>query len=325
MKIKAALLTEINKPLEYKSIELNEEVLTSGFSLIDMKFSSLNRRDLYISLGKYAKIKTPVILGSDGSGIVDDELVLINPSMNWVNNKAHQPDNYQILGMPQNGTFAEKLVIQKEQIYPIPAHLSLEEAATLPLAGLTAYRVLLSKCKLSKEDTVLITGAGGGVSTFAIQFSLAVGAKVFITSGNSEKIKYFLSRGVVGGKNYRVEGWEKELLVESGGFDVIIDSAGGEDFSKLLKVAKPGARIGVYGGTKGSVTDFSPQVLFWKQLNIFGSTMGNKSDFEDMLDFVSKYKIVPIIDKIFHLKNINEALERMKNQRQIGKILLKNV
>lgn len=323
--MKAAFLTEIGKPLEYRTAELPGGPLSDGFSLIDLKYSSLNRRDLYILTGKYAKIITPVIPGSDGSGILNNRPVLINPSLNWMNNAAHQPEDYHILGMPQNGTFAEKLIIQEEQVYPVPGHLSLEEAAALPLAALTAYRVLFSKCKLTREDTVLITGAGGGVSTFAIQFSLAIGARVFITSGSPEKIKYFLTRGVEGGKNYTAQDWDKELGREAGGFDVIIDSAGGEGFGKLLKLAKPGGRIGVYGGTTGIVPNFSPQVLFWKQLSIFGSTMGNRSDFQNMLDFVSSYKIVPVIDKIFHLGEINKAFERMKNQNQIGKILIKNV
>ncbi len=321
--MKAAVLTEVNKPFVFKSYSLDKEIL-NNMSKVEMQFSALNRRDYFISIGKYARIQTPIILGSDGSGLLDGRRVLFNPSMNWVGSENHQPNDYQILGMPQSGTFSEKILIQNSQIYDIPHHLTMEEGAALPLAGLTAYRVLVNKCKIQRGETVLITGAGGGVSTFLIQFCLAIGARVFVTSGNTDKISYFSNIGIEAGVLYTDDNWDKDLLRLSEGFDVIIDSAGGDGFGKLLKLAKPGGRIGVYGGTMGIVNNFSPQILFWKQLTVYGSTMGSRKDFEDMLDFVSKYKIHPIIDKIFDLSDINLAFQRMKNQQQIGKILLKN-
>ena len=109
----------------------------------------------------------------------------------------------------------------------------------------------------------------------------------------------------------------------AGGFDVVIDSAGGEGFAKLPGLCNPGARIGIYGGTLGKVNGLSPQILFWKQISIHGSTMGNAADFKNMLHFVNQHQIIPVIDRVFELDAVNEAYARMQEGAQFGKIVLK--
>jgi len=111
----------------------------------------------------------------------------------------------------------------------------------------------------------------------------------------------------------------------SGGIDVIVDSAAGPDFNNYLKVINPGGRLVVYGGTRGNIQNLSPQILFWKQVSILGSTMGSDKDFTDMLDFVNKYKIKPVLDSLYDLQDFNIALNRMKTGIQFGKIVLKNM
>lgn len=321
--MKAVVLREINQKIEIDDVQLSQSNDPS-WGVVDLHFSAINRRDYYISKGQYAKIVTPVVLGSDGAGIFNGQQVLINPSLNWTDDTVAQPEDYNILGMPLNGTFAEKVLVPISNIHPIPTHLSLEEAAALPLAGLTAYRVLMNKCRLQPGEKVLVTGAGGGVSTFVIQFAMSIGAEVYITSGDESKLKYFIELGVAGAVNYKNTDWNKELKKMAGGFDVIIDSAGGDFFGLLLGLANPGARIGVYGGTLGVVRNFSPQMLFWKQLNIYGSTMGSNVDFKEMLDFVSEHQIHPIIHDTIEMEHVNTFFEKMDNFKTLGKIVIKN-
>lgn len=321
--MRALVLREINQPLELAEVK-DPGPGNPEQAVVDLHYSAINRRDYYIYKGQYAKIVTPVIPGSDGSGIYNGQPVLINPSLNWGEDSPAQPGDYSILGMPPDGTFAEKVLVPVSNIHPVPAHLSLPEAAAIPLAGLTAYRVLMKKCNLQRGDKVLVTGAGGGVSTFAIQFALNAGAEVYVTSGSDEKLEYFAGLGVAGAVNYKNPDWNKELKRISGGFDVIIDSAGGDFFGLLLGLAGPGGRIGVFGGTLGTVHNFSPQMLFWKQLSIFGSTMGSASDFREMLDFISTHRIRPVIHDIIEMGEVNTCFENMDRFRTLGKIVIKN-
>jgi len=151
---------------------------------------------------------------------------------------------------------------------------------------------------------------------------VAGGGEVWVTSGDDEKIDRCKGLGAQGGVNYRETDWHKGLLKAAGEFDLIIDGAGGAGFGNLLRLAKPGGRISVYGGTQGMVPNFSPQLLFWKQLTICGSTMGNDAEFADMLKLVATHRIVPVIDQVFALSAGNEALKRMDQGAQFGKIVL---
>ncbi len=291
--------------------------------VVQLKAAALNHRDVYITQSLYPKISYPVILGSDGAGLVGDREVLINPSLSWGDNPNVQAEDYSILGMPSNGTFAEQVVVPTSQIYDKPGHLSFAEAAALPLAGLTAYRALFTKCQLQVGERVLISGVGGGVALFAMQFAVALGAEVFVTSGSEAKIEKAIVLGAKGGVNYKAEQWHKALLAKAGGgFDVVIDSAGGAGFANFPKICNPGGRIAFYGGTRGNIQNLNPQIIFWKQLSIFGSTMGNDEDFRGMLDLVNTHRIQPVIDQVFPLREGVAALDRMDQGLQFGKIVL---
>jgi NADPH:quinone reductase-like Zn-dependent oxidoreductase len=170
---------------------------------------------------------------------------------------------------------------------------------------------------------VLVTGAGGGVALFAIQFALAIGSEVWVTSGSNEKLEKVKAMGAAGGVNYRNAGWDQQLKVLTGGFDIIIDSAAGDSFAALIGLCRPGAAIGLYGGTLGKMNQLVPQVLFWKQISIHGSTMGTAREFAAMLELVAKYQIHPVIDSVFSLEEVNQALKRMEEGSQFGKIVLK--
>jgi zinc-binding alcohol dehydrogenase/oxidoreductase len=318
--MQAIIISEKEK-LEYRDdVPMPEAPI--GECLVRVKAAALNHRDVWILQGQYAKIVLPAIVGSDGAGEYEGRGVLINPSIGWGDNPAIQAKGYQILGMPQSGTLADWVAVPRQQLYELPPHLSWEEAAALPLAGLTAFRAVFTKGQIRPGDKVLVTGIGGGVALFAMQFAVAVGASVYVSSGSDEKIEKARALGAAGGVNYRSENWSKILLEQSGGFDLVIDGAAGEGLAQVLKCCNAGARVAVYGGGQGVVPALSPQLLFWKQISILGTSMGTDREFAEMLDFVNRHQIKPVIDSRYSLKEGAAAFQRMKEGRQFGKIIL---
>lgn len=291
-------------------------------AFIQLKSAALNHRDLYITQGLYANIQTPCILGSDGAGESNGQRVVLYPALEWGENPAAQGRHFRVLGMPDPGTFAEQICLPKSNLYPMPPHLNWAEAAALPLAFLTAWRVLMTRCGLQKGQKVFITGIGGGVAVAAMQLALAAGAEVYVSSGSDEKIARAKAMGASDGVNYKRSDWARTLKSKSGGFDIIIDSAAGDGFAELPGLCAPGASIGLYGGTTGKVNGLSMQPVFWKQISILGSTMGTPTDFADMLQFVEKQQITPVVDAIYPLENGAEAFEKMEKGAQFGKLVL---
>lgn len=329
--MKAVVLKGKNEPLIIE--EVPSPVCNENEVLVKLKASAFNHRDLWIKKGMYAGLKYPCILGSDGSGVISDvssnlepsllgKEVMINPSFNWGDNLNVQSKEYKILGLPDDGTFAEYVKVPIQNIHEKPSYLSFEESASIPLAGLTAYRALFSRANLKQGEKVLITGVGGGVALFAFQFALAIGAEVHVTSGSDEKITRALELGAKAGYNYKENEWFKK--VPKNYFDVIIDSACGDSFANLIDFSAPAGRIAFFGGTTGNISNLSPQKIFWKQLSIFGSTMGNNEEFKAMLNFFETHKIKPILDIVLPLDSAEEAISRMNSTIQFGKIVLKN-
>ncbi|NND32072.1 MAG: zinc-binding dehydrogenase [Saprospiraceae bacterium] len=316
------------KALQYHSKEkplilddLPDPPTSSDRILYEVLASALNHRDVWICQGLYPGIQPKVTLGSDGVVKHNGQHYMINPGLDWGSDPHLPSDSYTILGMPADGTFAEKIALSQEQLFQTPGHLSVFEAAALPLAGLTAYRLLFIRCQLQASDRVCVTGIGGGVALTALQFAVATGCEVWVTSSSINKIKKAVTLGAAGGQLYTEDQWHKKLLKDSGGFDVIIDSAAGDGFSHLIAMANKGARIGIYGGSKGNISNLSPQRIFWKHLTIFGSSMGNASDFRNMVDFVDQNRIVPVVDSIFKLSDFETAFQRMRMGEQFGKIV----
>ncbi len=315
--MKALILKELGQPL---IVSDTDDPKANGGIIVDVKAAAMNHRDVWITKGMYPGIKVPIILGSDGVGLYQGKPVIINPNHNWGESEQYQSSTYHILGLPTQGTFAGKVRVDADKIRPKPEHLTMEQAAALPLGGMTAYRALMTRCQARKEDRVLISGVGGGVALFAFQFALALGCEVWVTSGSDWKIAKAEEMGAAGGLNYKTADW-KSFGKQTGGFDVIIDSAGGDGFMNLVKLCNPGGRICFYGGTRGNISKLNPQIIFWKQLSIFGSTMGSDKEFNDMVDFVDRHKIVPVIDSIYTLEGGNDAFLRMEKGLQFGKIV----
>jgi zinc-binding alcohol dehydrogenase/oxidoreductase len=329
--MKAIVLEAADKPLAFK--EVAKPTLAAGDALVKINAAALNRRDYWITIGKYAGLKYPAILGSDGAGIVaevssDDDKhwinreVIINPGYGWGDDPGFQSDDFKILGLPADGTFAEYVKVQVQQLHPKPPHLTWEQAAGLPLAGLTSYRALFTKGKAKRGDKVLVTGVGSGTGTLALQLAVAAGCQVFVTSGPGEKIARAKQLGAAAGVSYKAQDWAEQLKQLAGGFDVIIDSALGEGFAKLPDICSPGGRIVIFGGTAGNIPALNGRKIFWRQLQLIGTMMGSPEDFTNLLSFVNEHKIIPVIDEVFPLADAEKAVKKMEDSSQFGKIVL---
>lgn len=320
-RMNALVLSAVGQHLSWQT-ELEPPKPGKGDALVAVRAAALNARDLWISKGQYAGIQVPCIPGSDGAGEWEGRPVLINPSMRWGRNPKVQGPDYEILGMPRNGTFATHVLVPRAQVHPLPAHLSMEQGAALPLAGLTAWRTLTTRCRLRRGERVLITGIGGGVALQTLQLALAMGASVWVTSGDADKLQRAIGMGASGGANYKDDQWARQLKSQSGGFDVVVDAGGGNGFAQLPGLCRPAGRIGVYGGTAGAISGLSPQPIFWKQISILGSTMGTAREFGALLRFVAEHRIVPVVDRVFPMREGQQAMDYMASGARMGKIVL---
>ena len=214
--MKAVVLKDKNEPLVWEEVET--PTAAKGEVLVNIKAAAFNHRDLWIQKGQYAGLRFPIILGSDGSGVVAEigpgvqadwlgKDVIINPGMNWGEDPSFHGRDFKILGLPDNGTFADYVNVPAEYLYEKPAYLSFEEAASIPLAGLTAYRALFTRGQITKGSRVLITGIGGGVALMVLKMALAIGAEVYVTSGSDEKIEKAVALGAKLGVNYKISSY----------------------------------------------------------------------------------------------------------------------
>lgn len=329
--MQSLVLTAVKTPLELQ--EQSDLVPGSGDVVVRLKAAALNRRDYWITQGMYPGIEPPVVLGSDGAGVVqsvgdgvsEDWLgteVVINPGIAWGPHAAAQSDEFHILGLPTNGTFASEVVVPVEQLHAKPQHMSWHQAAALPLAGVTAWRATFTQGRLEPGETVLITGIGGGVATFALQYAVAIGADVWVTSSSQDKIDRAVALGAKGGFDYRDDDWTDQYRAQASAANLVIDSAGGGGYTALLELAATGGRIVNYGATTGPPEKLDLFKVFWKQLTLQGTTMGSPADFAGMLAFMTEHALAPIIDAVRPLEEGPAAVAEMKTSPQFGKTVL---
>ena len=192
----------------------------------------------------------------------------------------------------------------------------------MPLAALTAYRALVTRGEVEEGETVVIPGVGGGVAPFLVQIATALGAKVFVTSGDDEKIEAAKELGAEGGVNYKEENWSKELRGMTGGADLSVDSVGGETFDALISIAKPGSRIVSFGATTGPVEKLILPKIFLKHLTVLGTAMGTNEEFGAMLELYQERGLRPMVNETFPLEEATAAIGHMEEGTGIGKIVL---
>ena len=327
--MRAVQLPAVN---ELQVVNVPDPQPKEGEAVVELRAAALNHRDVWIKSGQYAGLKWPCIPGSDGSGVVvgvgsETETqwmgreVIINPSFGWGDSEAAQGAQFSILGLPRDGTFAGRCVVPFSQLTSKPPHLSWEEAAALPLAGLTAFRALFSRARIQPGEKVLVSGIGGGVALFALQFAVAAGAEVWVTSSSREKMARAVELGAKGGFDYRDEAWAAQAAKSPGLFDVVIDSAGGDGFGRLIDATAAGGRIAFYGATRGDAA-LPVRKIFWRQISLLGTTMGSPTDWQAMVDFVDRHGVRPVISDRFPLERARDAFALMERGEQFGKIVL---
>jgi NADPH:quinone reductase-like Zn-dependent oxidoreductase len=295
-----------------------------GEVLVELRTAALNRRDLLVRKGVYP-FPLPLVPGSDGAGIRRDtgEEVVINPGLGW----GHQEDaggpDWEILGGPRNGTYAELIAIPEANVHLRPRQFSWEEAASFPLAALTAYRALFTKGNVHGGTTVLILGAGSGVTTFAVQLAAHVGAHVLVTSSSQEKIDRAVELGAEGGFLYTAGDWAEEARAATGGngVDVVLDSVG-STWPDSLRALRKGGRAVVFGATGGEEITLTIRPFYLQWLSLLGTTMGSPSDFAALLRMLDVASVRPVIDSVRPLAEAETAQARMAAGEHFGKLVL---
>ncbi|OLQ53638.1 alcohol dehydrogenase [Bacillus licheniformis] len=293
---------------------------------VKVKSAGLNHRDLFLMNHKSER-DPHLILGSDGAGIIEEvgegvknvavqTEVIIFPTLNW-DLTENVPPVPEILGGPSDGTLAEYVIVPSQNAFKKPAYLSWEEAGVLPLSALTAYRALFTKARLKKGEHLLIPGIGSGVATYALFMAKAIGATVSVTSRSEEKRKKALHLGADYAFN-SYSNWDEQLQGEKA--DVVLDSIGPALFSEYFRHVKPNGRIVSFGASSGDDLLFPVRSLFFPQINVLGTSMGSCEEFHDMLAFIEKHKLRPVIDRTYPLERTFEAYTRMREGRQFGNI-----
>ncbi|HET7628736.1 MAG TPA: zinc-binding dehydrogenase [Bacillales bacterium] len=312
-----------------RAAEVEDRKPGIGEVKVRLKTAGLNHRDLFVP-NRHKPEDPPVVLGSDGAGIVEEigegvesvtagTEVIINPGLGWPNNAPAPPKGFEILGLPDDGTFAESVIVPAKNVVAKPASLSWEEAGVLPLGALTAYRALFTRGKLAAGQTVFIPGIGSGVATFLLQMGKAAGAKVVVSSRSEEKLQ---AARRIGADIclHNDEDWCEALKEET--VALVIDSVGAATFQRSLDVLEPGGTMVVFGASAGDQVSLNLREFFYGQYNLLGSTMGSAEEFHEMLDFVERHDIKPIIDRTFELQTIHDAFKRLQEAEQFGKIVI---
>jgi NADPH:quinone reductase-like Zn-dependent oxidoreductase len=300
--------------------------------VVELRAAALNRRDVFVRKG-VAPSPLPVIPGSDGAGVVrtlgsgvsgvaEGDEVVIFPSLGWGGGEAAPQPGFRILGGPDDGTYAELIRIPAENVMPKPKRLSWEEAAALPLAGLTAWRALISRAGLRPGETVLVLGIGGGVATFALHIARAAGARVIVTSSSDDKLSRAADLGAAAGVNYTSDDWVEQVKGQSGGgVDVVVDSVG-STWADSVNCLRPGGRLVVFGGTGGGKVEMMVRPVTMGQVSVLGTTMGSARDFAGLLRAVDTQRWTPVVDSVRSLAEAAAAHRREEAGEHFGKLVL---
>lgn len=310
---------------------------------IRVRAAALNRLDLFLLAGLPGiTINAPWIVGSDAAGEVDavgagvpdfapGDRVLVQPGLydgTCEYCRAGEQSlcvTYRILGEHVPGTCAEYIVVPASNVRRIASSVSWETAAALPLATLTAWRMIVTRAAVTPRDLVLIWGIGGGVAIAALQIAKRIGARVWVTSGSDAKLARARGLGADEGFNHRTQQVAREVRTRTGkrGANVVVDSVGQATWGQSVLALGKGGRLVTCGATSGPMVETDVRRVFWNQLSILGSTMGNDAEFDAMLDAFTGGALAPPVDSVFALEDGREAYERMASEEHFGKIVIR--
>ena len=324
--MRAVILHGHGGPEALVAADLPDPVPAPGEVVVDLVAAALNHRDVW---QRTAEGNDGAVLGSDGAGVVSElgdgvtgvaagQEVVINPSVGWGDREDAPADGWAILGVPRQGTYAERIAIPSDHVHPRPARLSWHESAALPLAGLTAWRALVTRGRVERGTRVLITGAGGGAATYLVQIAHALGAEVIVTSSSDDKIQRSVGLGAARGVRYDDPEWPAQV----GAVDVAVDSAGAPAWPGITACLRRGGTLVSFGRTGGSDVAFNLPQLFYGQWNVLGTTMGSPREFAAMLEHVNGASWRPVIDSVYALDAASQAHVRLEQPDRFGKVVL---
>ncbi|MFA5664048.1 zinc-binding dehydrogenase [Castellaniella sp.] len=314
-----------------------------GEVLVRVHAATLNQVDLYMrNSGAGITHQLPQIMGLDAAGIIDEvdacdpilqpgQEVVIHPGISCGRCEYCQRGQtvlctrIQFLGEHRDGTFAQWIHVPATQVFPKPAHLGWAEAAALGVNHLTAWRMLFSKARLQPWETVLVFGIGGGVSLAALQLAKAIGARVIVTSRDDAKLERAGSLGADHVVNSRSGHVVREVMAFTGGrgADVVFENVGEAVWPLAMKSLARGGRLVTCGATSGDQPGADLRRIFVRQLQIFGSSLGTLAEFNDLLGFVTRSGLRPVIDREYPLDALHAALDQLESGAQFGKLALR--
>ncbi len=305
---------------------------------VRVRATSLNRRDLMMAAGNYGRGGTQPnsVPLSDGAG----EVIAVGANVtrfkvgdrvagiffeDWIDGAPSAASIGTARGGNAGGMLSEVVVTDAEGLVAIPAHLSFEEAATLPCAGVTAWVGLFKRGQLAAGDFVLLEGTGG-VSVFGLQLAAAAGAKPIITSSSDAKLKRARELGAFGTVNYRSNPeWQTAVreLTGGAGVDHVLEVGGQDTLPKALQALAFGGHVAIIGGLSGFASDVPVGTLMGLNATASGIYVGSRADFEALNAFLSQHKIKPIVDKVFDLEDAPAAFEAMDSGDFFGKVVIR--
>jgi len=304
-----------------------------GEVVIAMKAASLNYRDLLTVKGMGGNFPLPLIPFSDGAGEVVEsgegvtrvkrgDRVCPSFFQSWIDGPVADYSRASALGGSAQGVLQEFMTISAEGVAKIPDHLSWTEAATLPCAALTAWRAIAVEAPVGPGQSILVQGTGG-VSIFALQFAKARGASVIATSSSDEKLAHARKLGADHVFNYKTTpewGRKARELTNGRGVDVVVEVGGEDTLAQSLDAARVGGSVVVIGVLGGFSTPLFVPSLFAKNLRLIGISVGSRAQFDDMADAIGRWRMKPVVDRVFSFDKVPEALSLMQAGGHFGKI-----
>ncbi|WP_435298599.1 zinc-binding dehydrogenase [Timonella sp. A28] len=296
-------------------IDVPEPTCAPHWSLIQVRAAALNHHDLWSLKGVgLRESQLPMTLGTDAAGITEDgQRVVVHGVIGADGHGVGPTERRSLLSEKYSGTLSEKLAVPTANLIPIPDSMTFETAACLPTAWLTAYALVFNAARITPGQSVLIQGAGGGVSTAAATLALAAGATVYVTSRSAEKRDRISALGAYAAA-------PGERLPER--VDAVIETVGRATWSHSLASVKPEGIVAVAGATSGDPTTAELTRIFFNQIRVQGVTMGTRKDLAALVNFVAHRNINIPIDSVFPFEKLQQAMERLHSGQHFGKIVV---
>jgi zinc-binding alcohol dehydrogenase/oxidoreductase len=322
----AAVLHEEGGPEVLRVEQVPDPEIGPGQVLVRLHTASLNHLDVWVRRG-LPSVPKPRILGADGAGVVAElgegveklavgQRVVLNPGL-------EHGDRILVIGEHRDGTHAQLIAVEAEQVFALDDGLSYEQAAAFPLVYETAYRMLVTRAGVEDGEWALIWGIGGGVATAAFELCRALGVRTIVTSGSEDKLAAAREWGADLAVNHHEDDVVAAVKEATGkGVHVVVETVGEATWARSLAAVRPQGRVVVCGATSGPNPPAQLHRFWWKQLNVMGSTMGSRDDFVGAYDLVRSGRARVHVDSVFPLAEIAAAHERLESGEQLGKIVI---